>query len=283
MSKAHGRIYDQWMLPDLAGFTTVQRQSYRRIIQEIQRTCKTVALEEIERTERKIPQRDYPLTSTLDFGEYKSLPSNASSILTATPACGMTDWPLVSGAQPYDSGQTVQEHTGPAGVDAQVSPTSNLDHPSQSQNNDRSSPARASVPIGEPSQCVRISPCCQNPDDTTKYQQQPDNISWSIRTAESENSTQLLIERTITPNTAFSILSHGMQVFFEIDASTKGYIKVATAPGGSEAFVDFIDVQSLRPGDVLDFYREDVEPIINLGLCGQPRQHLGIDLRWLAD
>ncbi|KAL8645405.1 MAG: hypothetical protein Q9226_007320 [Calogaya cf. arnoldii] len=278
VSKAHGRIYDQWTLPDLAGFTTVQRQSYRRIIQAIQRTCKAVALEE-----KKDSQRDYPLTSTLDFGEYKSLPSNASSTLTATPAYGVTPWPFVSDVQPYDSGQTAEEHTGPAGVDAQVSPTSNVDHPSQSQNLDRSSPARASVPIEEPSQGGRISPCCQNPDETTKYQKQPDNNSWPIRTAESEDSTQFPIERIITHKTPFRMASHGMLIYFEMDAPTKGYIKVATAPGGSEAFADIIDVQSLRPGDVIDLYRDGIEPIINVGLCGQPGQHLNIDLRWLAD
>ncbi|KAL9604449.1 MAG: hypothetical protein Q9179_001838 [Wetmoreana sp. 5 TL-2023] len=44
ISKTHGRLYDQWTVPDLAEFDPLQRQQYRKILEEMNRACRTCAL-----------------------------------------------------------------------------------------------------------------------------------------------------------------------------------------------------------------------------------------------
>ncbi|KAI4137415.1 MAG: hypothetical protein L6R39_007305 [Caloplaca ligustica] len=76
ISKTHGRLYDQWTVPNLESFSTTQRLQYRTILLEMYRTCQAKVLESSNL------KRLCPPESTYDFHAHLPLSPIAASTVT---------------------------------------------------------------------------------------------------------------------------------------------------------------------------------------------------------
>ncbi|KAL8730898.1 MAG: hypothetical protein Q9181_004514 [Wetmoreana brouardii] len=61
ISYTHGRLYDQWTLPDLIEFSPEQRQQYRSILQEMNRVCNSSAFRKSKVTKHFPPESSHDI------------------------------------------------------------------------------------------------------------------------------------------------------------------------------------------------------------------------------
>ena len=87
-ANTHGRLYDQWTIPDLAEYNTVQIHKYRRIIQEIDDTILELAV-------LKPKWRPEPMTSRQDLSQL----DGAEPAWVGTGSLPKSIWPTRSSCE----------------------------------------------------------------------------------------------------------------------------------------------------------------------------------------
>lgn len=268
VSRSHGRLYDQWTVPDLAEYRPEQRREYRRIIQEMYKACCT----SLANTGRSM--RNWPLESTCNLHEL------LSSIATSTVTVDSSQ-STIKGASP--SRQTVSEML-------------NSEAPASEPVREKGAHPDHDTPAKEPSspQTPDKSHIPSNLDKT-----EPEGLRRSLENLTIENLNRLnistfssstksndktpkpLLKRTLTQRTPYSVVIQGICICFETEEPTRGKIRVKTQSNHSEIPADAINVDTMAPGEVVDFYRDNEIPNLSLNLVRKGHEPINIELQWL--
>ena len=81
ITKTHGRLYNQWNVPDLAAFGANQVDEYRRLLATMHKKIR----EDITAARKRRAHRDYPLTSTVNLPKGQTispLPSDVGTLIS---------------------------------------------------------------------------------------------------------------------------------------------------------------------------------------------------------
>ncbi|KAL8800108.1 MAG: hypothetical protein Q9223_007379 [Gallowayella weberi] len=257
ISKTHGRLYDQWTVPDLSEFGSTQRDDYRRILKEINQACihRLKALQAIPK--RKRPHLKPPITSRYSLLEHEPLSTIASSITSISEA-GVT----VYAAEP---GPNHENATG----------TSPTQISSQSLEWEQSSHATDALSMQSLEDTI---------DNLTGESDRQNGVPIErLSSGSSINLSGSPIERRITPHSPLTITASGLRLLFEIVQPRTGNISV-TIPNGKSAALDrMIDVDAMDPGEVVELYQEDTAGTLQFDICGKTQQSLRIGLGWCLD
>ncbi|KAI4130960.1 MAG: hypothetical protein LQ338_001471 [Usnochroma carphineum] len=270
ISKTHGRLYDQWTVPDLAAFGTAQRQQYRTILQNMYRVCKSETLKSSAST------RQCPPESTYDFHAYMPL-----SPLAATTVTQLSSQTTIRGPSPSQQLQSpVNDPSEPAPDDTTEAPTAGsvsvedlLDSKStsvQSSGRVRDHSAVEGLERGELMAGIDRLVSAQDSESQTPAQSATRSLS--------TEAAALSLEHTITHQAPYRLDIHGMRITFEIEEPQQGRI---TIKANSTAVAHAIDVDTVMPGDVLDFYRENEPASLRLDLCRKHQRPVCLELEWL--
>ncbi|KAL8803079.1 MAG: hypothetical protein Q9182_003392 [Xanthomendoza sp. 2 TL-2023] len=257
ISKTHGRLYDQWTMPDLAEFGSTLRNDYRRILKEINQVCirRLKAIQAIPK--RKRQHLKLPLTSRYNLLEHEPL-STIASTTTSISETGIT-------VDPADPGPSHESATG----------TSRSLISGQS-------------PEREQSGHAADAPGMQYLEDTTDHltgesDRQGEALIDRLSSRSSISLSGSPIERVITPYSPLTITTPGLRLLFEIRRPRTGNISV-TIPNGKSAALDrVIDVNAMDPGEVVELYQDDTAGTLQFDICGKTQQFLRIGLGWCLD
>ncbi|KAL8824638.1 MAG: hypothetical protein Q9170_008093 [Blastenia crenularia] len=265
ISKAHGRLYQQWTIPNLANLSTAQRRQYRTILQRMHQICKSFI---------KSPKvnRLLPPESTHDF--------HARAVLSPIAATTVTD---LSHVTLQDLVPCVQ----PQGVI--LNPTHD---PANHSDEDLTTRIPDALGASQPASTNGIHECLdvdETPieDHTPSFGRATPVICQNVITSSSSSlstirgdAAELPLHCTITQRDPYSTTLDGVHLYFEIEEPKRGKI---TLNRDSTRLGNAIDVSTMTPGDILNFYREDGTSIVHLDLCGKSRESVKIDLQWLPD
>ncbi|KAL8712357.1 MAG: hypothetical protein Q9225_006968 [Loekoesia sp. 1 TL-2023] len=270
ISKTHGRLYDQWTVPNLAGFSTAQRQQYRMILQQMYRVCKS----DILRSSKL--NRLCPPESTHDFHAY-----GPSSPIAASTVTGNSSQVTIRGPAPSTQMQD-----------------STVNHSVAAENNTEEDPTAVKVSaqmVPGPSPLPSISEIHEYPsieeteigerrhsiDRTTSitHENRVPSTPSSMSTIDGD-TVALPLQAMATQRAPYHIVTQGMRILFEIEEPKRGNITISKA---SNELANTVDIDAMRPGGILNFYQEDGASPVHLSLYGKTQEPIYIDLEWLPD
>ena len=248
ITKTHGRLYDQWNVPDLAEFGQAQRNAFRQVLSSMNRDL------QINLTrERRSVHRDFPLGSYVNLP--KVMPQSAvhSSAATLEPVepQGIIVH-LESEVRPYQAQSipSTPQPTSQARSSATPSPLTTL------PKNIKSSPPRAAMsPMSGPT---------DQPSETTFA------ITEGASTALSSTSIRswkIPIRRALTSKSSFWISDGRLSAHIEFDGPGQGQVKVSgvtkTTMGLSK---NQIDLSRMVPNETMHLRRADADDSLVLSL-----------------
>lgn len=267
ISKTHGRLYDQWTVPDLEAFSAGQRQQYRSILQKIYLTCKSDILRSVK------TGRPYPPESTYDIHAHLPLSPIAASTVSvvssqrmirgffsALPSQNIIDVPNEDAADHVEQIRAASESAGHLLGSVLVAPQCPEDDETE-----QGSPINNDQTL-EKTQ----NEACETPIPSVLHTMKPDTVDTPL-------------QLRITPLKPCYQEIQGLRIYFEIEEPRRGFISVASAWGGSEASAEILDVHAMAPGEVVDLYAHDMPSTVNARLSGEGGQHLNIGFRWVAN
>ncbi|KAL9597552.1 MAG: hypothetical protein Q9219_005054 [cf. Caloplaca sp. 3 TL-2023] len=283
ISKAHGRLYDQWTVPDLNEFGPAQRRKYRQILQQLNEACKA-ARPTVTHGKSTTRQRPYPLTSTLNLHEYGLLSSIASSTATMMLPHDPRPRSLI-GAPFQTSAQPVEAPIHIIPIDKQLKIQEAASDMPLVPGSTQLSSKEDKVDLKRDQTKTKDANQGTNTMATDSSDQLlPNKISIPSATSETNISlTPSPVLRTFAAETPFSIRTHDMRIYFEIEQPRRGQISVATSTADTQTNGNTIDVCSMSPGEIVDIYREDGLSYVHLNLLGGGRESLNTCIEWLPE
>ena len=266
VSAVHGRIFDQWTIPDLAEYSPEAVMVLRAAIAHINKACKRLA-------EVKHPNRGLPLTSRHNLRELREY-SPTSSVLG--------DQDILALQQLAISGQDIPERNNPsAGV-----------HHRGSASNISGSPIDripTSLPRVETSQ-GSIQEFLADSEGKRDRLENPRSmeIPNSKHTPESNPSSSTLCGQT-TPEVRiesdkpyFMTGLNGVEVLIEIEAPGSGMVGhfPVSEDESSSRSGNVVRLEDLRVGQEMDFQRRDDENSVVIHLERGQSKICSLSLRW---
>ena len=246
ITKTHGRLYERWAFPDIADYSSEQRENYRCILSAMDRGI--VARHGIE--SRNPKKREHPMESWL------AIP----------PACLLS--PVSSTILSSVSEEVVEYHSILPPARSDISPplttprsTTPVFKPSLDESGDS---IQTAVPNSSPA-----SPAVSN---TSSASSVSSLISWNYPT-----------EKTITASSPIRARSEKLSLFLEleIEAPSSGGVRIERILTNKDReLVNVADIIAMNPGEERMFSKESVEDPVILNLRHSQEQSTRLALRW---
>lgn len=308
ITKTHGRLYEQWTLPDLKTFHELQRRQYRRIIATMTEVLKT-AIKGQPKQKRVDPMQSYVCLPTPS--NRSPLPSYAGTIISdaaSNSAKPPTHNTLIPRASPINlanapqvkisltpSVQPFPVQTSPAAPDRSVKhPESRSRTPSApgSSISSLASLSAYSDSSPKPLHTIPLQPSSRLPSPTesssrtdsqrdlvpTHASQVPRNTAKPHDPSPSSSSCtialhplHLSLTRTITTTHPLRLSCPGLYVTIEMDGSGSGKARILNPEAGDEISAAVIDVDNLKPGESMTLEKKEGAPCLALLLCPRKR------------
>lgn len=261
VSKTHGKLYEQWNIPDLASFSEPQRLKYMRILRSIDK----------ELLEAEVRERSHPRKRTDPLGSWLNL-------TTAFPLS-----PMASDAGTLDSAVSAPRIIAPASISK--SQTSGTTLP-QSQDQMAPQNLRATSPIAPFPTPRAPTPSSPPPaytatvrDIETNQAPSPHGRGSLSHSSSSIASWEYPIQRTLRAATPFRKRNGKMILHFEIEGPAFGSVTIAAA-GDSNSIIP-VNVVAMKEGETLSFIRKNEDDCIVLDIQGSDGRETQVSLRWL--
>ncbi|KAL9124838.1 MAG: hypothetical protein Q9217_005880 [Psora testacea] len=304
VSRTHGRLYDQWTVPDVFNHQHLQSQrlKFRQVLREVNNEILHVLPIEQQRARQRIPGRPFPNESdtTLPTGLPRSpLPSDAGTLLSGKSSSTIT---AITGPIPFHSSiMPPSEHSNeasptaaqqgngtPQAFDPPQSRTtvSSTSHPLHPQNlsetglryqpspllSNTSSPVRS---LHTPIEGSATSP----PPEINHRLSGPKPAPSSLATI---HSWEYPVKQPIRPGRTIRTNTKNLNVSFEIEDPAEGSVQVITKPKIDNSSVKHtVDVKSMQPNESRLFHREGGEQDLVLNLQNGAHGHMTqIRMHW---
>ena len=268
ISHTHGRLYDQWTVPDLKEYKPTQRDQYRSIIKVIYQKC-TGTLWVLP---PNVPQ--CPAESKCDLRE-------APSSIAATTAASNSSQTTIEG--PTTVGE---DEPGTAKLDARAS-TSMQEILSQS-GNDAPGKDIPSSQASDQDYTPRDSPkterellesCVQSFTKTSTDEHSISNHSLGLQ-AQNESVVSPL-QYQVNHLDPLYIPLEGIHLDVEADGPTEGKLTFGMLPDPAKQDARTVDVDALAPGQDVVLRRDIGISILHINLLRSGHQPTGIRIEWL--
>ncbi len=262
ITKTHGRLYDQWNVPDLAELGLLQRNEFRQVLKSMNKELQT------NFTNRRMARRrDFPLGSYVNLPN--GLPQSAvhSSAATLDPVepqsriGGLGSGVMLPRAQsvaPIPQPTPLLRPTTSPALPT-VLPT-NMDSPLP-----RSQISRTLTPINQPSGTpIAITGCLSPALSSTSIE------SW-----------ELPVESAAIATPPFRVSLGSLSVAIEVEGSRSGLVTVTSiAKSVTEAPHNLIDVESMVPNELLNVAMADGDDLLIVNLNYDPFCSMQITFQW---
>lgn len=248
ITKTHGRLYDQWNVPDLVEFGQAQRNAFRQVLSSMNRDIQTNLIRG-----RRSVHRDFPL------GSYVNLPENIPQSVVHSSAATLEPVELPgivrhveSEARPPQAQSTPSAPQPTRHIGSSVTPIPLTTLPKSIE----SSPHRPAMsPISGPT---------DQPSETTFA------ITDSASTALSSTSIrswEIPIQRTLTSKSSFWISDERLSAQIEFDGPGQGQVTVSGVTKTTTGLPkNPIDLSRLVPNETMQLRRAEADDSLVLGL-----------------
>ncbi|KAL9638735.1 MAG: hypothetical protein Q9164_001371 [Protoblastenia rupestris] len=289
ISRTHGRLYDQWTVPDVFDCQLYQPQclKFRQVLKEVNDELLRILPIEQQRARNRNRGRPWPIesdTSLLAGLSRSPLPSDAGTLLSGESSCtiGATTKarsPLLSimprAEQPNEAPQSpaqqddgISEDSAPSYDKRARSTTSHLIHPDNQYGpgagqqispliSHASGPTRPLSPLRE--SLETLSPSKAFP--RLHARKEAPSPTATI------DSWEYPIDHSIKPGKAIKTNTRKLSITIEIESPAEGSVQITNHPMiDSSSIKHIIDVKSMRPNEEKHFDREDGEDDLILNL-----------------
>ncbi|KAL8681904.1 MAG: hypothetical protein Q9186_001990 [Xanthomendoza sp. 1 TL-2023] len=258
VSHTHGRLYDQWTVPDLAEFGSTQRNDYRRIIKEINQACihRLKAIQAIPRHKRS--HLKFPSTSKYSLLEHEPLSTIANSSIASISEAGVA----------VDAAESALSHQVRTGTPRPHGSSQFLEREQSSHTTDTPSMQYLENTIDNP---------------IIESDRQEEVLTAQLSSRSTIDLPGSPVEQGITPHSPINITASGLRLLFEIGQPRTGNIRVSI-PNGKSAILDrVIDVNAMAPGEAVELYQDDPAGTIQFDIGGMTEQLIRVGLSWCLD
>lgn len=236
-SKTHGRLYDQWTMPDLATFSVQQRNDYRRVLNVMDKTIQSAT-----RNQPKI-RRAEPGQSWLNLLTLQASPtgSDARTIVSET-SCA----PNTPRANSASTRVAVPERAPKSPLHDLGQSLPSLPHPSEAN----STPHSAEIlPLPSPPPTPDQAPPPSNPPSVS-LTASPTSPIFVI--ADTNRPLQNPFNRhALKALQPIHLAIHGFSVTIEIKQPASGYVKVLEPENSKLEETCDVDVDAMSPEETL--------------------------------
>ena len=319
ITKTHGRLHELWTLPDLKNYSNQQRRKYRQIVSSMTKGLKT-ATKSQQKRKRDEPMQSYICLPTPP--DRSPLPSYAATIISdaaldtlqpqthnlPTPRPSRIDFasaPQVKSSpnpsvQPSLVQTTPVKHPQlrsrtPSPLKLAISSLSSL--PAQSDSSRKSlhtilvqpssrlpSPTEASIQAESHEDLIP-----PHVDDASEVPHNTAELCGSNPCASSStialHPLGLPLTQPITATHPLRLSTPGLRITVEMDGSGSGEAIISNLDTGNETSATFIKTDSLKPGEIMTFTKDEGALNLTLLLCRKKRTGRGergcqLELSW---
>lgn len=262
ITKTHGRLYDQWNVPDLAELGLLQRNEFRQVLKSMNKDIRTNAIKK-----RRHQRHAFPL------GSYVNLPNDLPQSAVHSSAATLDVVELQSRIEHLGS------KAGPPRARS-INPTP------------KSTPPLRLIPTPIPFTTLPAntetslprSPTSRKSVINDQPRESSEASSGSVSPVLSSTSVELWeipTKKAVSATSPFRVSAGSLSLEIEFDGPSQGLVTVTSiAKSTAEALQNLIDVRSMDENELLDVTRADGDDplIVNLN-CGWPNS-IQITFQW---
>ncbi|KAI4158196.1 MAG: hypothetical protein LQ342_007678 [Letrouitia transgressa] len=311
ISRTHGKLYDQWTVPDTFGTDELidQRRRYRRVLGAINGELRSTLQTTQNPARRRRIRRDLPNESdvTLPRGIPRSLlpseagtlgshQSPASSMAVRTPRQSMLLIPEAARIAPFSREITSSDNLSPPKITT-LGPDLNVHVAARSSSHSDSSPnsspnsssTKSLTPTPRPQTNSIVTPTYASRSHSPSppapsHSVRPPPSSTALGSPATIDSWDYSLSQTLTAGHSFRINGQNIYLEIEMEAGTTftGKVQFTNVPSiSSKATRNTIDIHTMVPDEPKVFRRSESEESLVINLQnGKTDWTMQMELRW---